>query len=53
MGGDAEPQGGFVAPELRDEFPGLGLRYLVIEHGSGRAPRQVTKRLAELMGDER
>lgn len=48
MGGDAEPQGGFVAPELRDEFPGLGLRYLVIEHGSGRAPRQVKKRLAEL-----
>ncbi|HXF00903.1 MAG TPA: phenylalanine--tRNA ligase beta subunit-related protein [Solirubrobacterales bacterium] len=48
MGADAEPQGGFVAPELRDEFPGLGLRYLVIEHGSGRAPRQVKKRLAEL-----
>ena len=48
MGGDAVPQGGFVAPELRDEFPGLGLHYLVIEHGSGRAPRQVKKRLAEL-----
>jgi DNA/RNA-binding domain of Phe-tRNA-synthetase-like protein len=48
MGGDAEPQEGFVAPQLRDEFPGLGLRYLLIEHGSGRAPRQVRKRLAEL-----
>ena len=48
MGDDAEPQEGFVAPQLRDEFPGLGLRYLLIEQRSGRAPRQVKKRLAEL-----
>jgi DNA/RNA-binding domain of Phe-tRNA-synthetase-like protein len=48
MGDDAVPQEGFVAPELRDEFPGLGLRYLLIEQGSGRAPRQVKNRLAEL-----
>jgi DNA/RNA-binding domain of Phe-tRNA-synthetase-like protein len=48
MGEEAVPQSGFLAPELREEFPGLALRYLLIEHGSGRAPRQVKKRLAEL-----
>ena len=37
-----------MAPELREEFPGLALRYLLIEHGSGRAPRQVRERLAAL-----
>ena len=48
MGGEAVLEAGWVAPGLREEFPGLGLRYLVIEHGSGRAPRQVQRRLAEL-----
>ncbi|MEK6272785.1 MAG: phenylalanine--tRNA ligase beta subunit-related protein [Actinomycetota bacterium] len=48
MGREAVPEAGWVAPELREEFPGLALRYLLIEHGSGRAPRQVKKRLATL-----
>jgi DNA/RNA-binding domain of Phe-tRNA-synthetase-like protein len=48
MGREAVLEVGWVAPGLRDEFPGLGLRYLVIEHSSGRAPRQVKRRLAEL-----
>jgi DNA/RNA-binding domain of Phe-tRNA-synthetase-like protein len=48
MGDEAVPEGGWVAPELQDEFPGLGLRYLLLEHGSGRAPRQVKRRLAAL-----
>ena len=48
MGEEGVPEAGWVAPELRQEFPGLALRYLLIEHGSGRAPRQVKKRLAAL-----
>ena len=48
MGGEAVPEAGWVAPALREEFPGLALRYLVIDHGSGRAPRQVKRRLAAL-----
>jgi DNA/RNA-binding domain of Phe-tRNA-synthetase-like protein len=48
MGEEAVPEAGWVAPELREEFPGLALRYLLIEHGSGRAPRQVKRRLAAL-----
>ena len=36
---------GWVAPELRQEFPGLALRYVVIERGSGRSPRGLKQRL--------
>ena len=32
---EAAAQAGWVAPELREEFPGLALRYLLIERGSG------------------
>jgi DNA/RNA-binding domain of Phe-tRNA-synthetase-like protein len=39
---------GYLAPELHDEFPGLGLRYLTVERGSGRSPREVRERLAVL-----
>jgi DNA/RNA-binding domain of Phe-tRNA-synthetase-like protein len=39
---------GWVAPELREEFPGLALHYLLIERGSGRTPRHVKERLSEL-----
>src|SRR5687767_602626 len=48
MRGEAVPEGGWVAPGLREELPGLGLRHLLIAHGSGRAPRHVKRRLAEL-----
>jgi DNA/RNA-binding domain of Phe-tRNA-synthetase-like protein len=47
-GGDAPPEAGWVAPELREEFPGLALRYVVLERGSGRSPRQLKARLAQL-----
>ena len=45
-----ESTGGWVAPELNEEFPGLALRFLVVERGSGRSPREVKDRLRELAG---
>jgi DNA/RNA-binding domain of Phe-tRNA-synthetase-like protein len=36
---------GWVAAELRDELPGLALRYVVLERGSGRSSRGVKQRL--------
>lgn len=45
---EAVPEAGWIAPELREEFPGLGLRYLLIEQGSGRSPRQLKARLAQM-----
>ena len=47
-GGDAVPEAGWISPELRDEFPGLGLHYLVVERGSGRSPRELKNRLAQM-----
>lgn len=37
-----------VAPELREEFPGLAIHYLVLDRGSGRSPREVKQRLRGL-----
>jgi DNA/RNA-binding domain of Phe-tRNA-synthetase-like protein len=48
VGGDAVPEAGWVAPELREEFPGLAIRYLTIARGSGRSPREVKARLRTL-----
>jgi DNA/RNA-binding domain of Phe-tRNA-synthetase-like protein len=45
---DAGVEGGWVAAQLRDEFPGLALSYLVLERGSGRSPREVKQRLRML-----
>ncbi len=39
---------GAVDPALRDEFPGLYLRWLEVPHGSGRSPRALKRRLAAL-----
>lgn len=36
---------GRVAPELAEEFPGLGLVQLTVDRGSGRSPRPVKDRL--------
>ena len=47
-GGDAVPEAGWVSVELREELPGLGLRYLVVERGSGRSSRQLKNRLAKM-----
>jgi DNA/RNA-binding domain of Phe-tRNA-synthetase-like protein len=45
---DAPPEAGWVAPELTEELPGLALRYVVVDRGSGRTPREVKQRLREL-----
>ncbi len=42
------PQLGWIAPELREEFPGLALRHLVVERGSGRSTRAAKERLRTL-----
>lgn len=39
---------GWIAPELRREFPALRLRWLAHEGGSGRSPRDVKDRLRRL-----
>jgi DNA/RNA-binding domain of Phe-tRNA-synthetase-like protein len=44
----AEVQSGWVAPELREEFPGLAVRSLLVDRGSGRSPRAVKDRLRTL-----
>jgi DNA/RNA-binding domain of Phe-tRNA-synthetase-like protein len=41
----SDVESGAVAPELGEEFPGLALRYLVLDRGSGRSPREVRERL--------
>jgi DNA/RNA-binding domain of Phe-tRNA-synthetase-like protein len=43
-----EAQRGWVAAELQEEFPGLSLRYRLIDRGSGRSSRELRQRLREL-----
>jgi DNA/RNA-binding domain of Phe-tRNA-synthetase-like protein len=47
MSEEAEPAvvAGSVAPELREEFPGLGLAQLTVDRGSGRSTPEVKERL--------
>jgi DNA/RNA-binding domain of Phe-tRNA-synthetase-like protein len=45
MSDGAEASRGEVAPELREELPGLYLRHLVVDRGSGRSPRGLKHRL--------
>jgi DNA/RNA-binding domain of Phe-tRNA-synthetase-like protein len=45
---DAPPAAGYLAPALREEFPGLALRYLIVDRGSGRSPRELKAHLREL-----
>lgn len=45
---EAEPQRGWVAAELAEEFPGLALLELTVERGSGRSGREVKERLRVL-----
>jgi DNA/RNA-binding domain of Phe-tRNA-synthetase-like protein len=45
---EALAEAGWVSAELRDEFPGLALRYVMIDRASGRTPRGVKERLARL-----
>ena len=46
--GEAPPERGWVAPEVADEFPGVGIYWSVVETRSGRSPRQVKRWLAKL-----
>jgi DNA/RNA-binding domain of Phe-tRNA-synthetase-like protein len=46
--GDAPPEAGWVDPGLSDELGGLALRYVLVERGSGRSPREVKARLRGL-----
>ncbi len=48
MAEEAVPEAGWVTPELREELPGLALRYLLIDGGSGRTPRHLKERLSGL-----
>jgi DNA/RNA-binding domain of Phe-tRNA-synthetase-like protein len=45
---EAVPEAGFVAAELREELPGLGLRYLAIDARTTRTPAHVKARLRGL-----
>lgn len=41
-------QRGWIAPDLREEFPALSLGYLVVERGSGRTTKALRERLRVL-----
>ena len=43
-----ETSRGAVDPALAEEHPGLYLRWVEVDHGSGRSPRALKRRLAEL-----
>lgn len=43
--GDAPPETGWIAAEVREEFPALALHHTVVGRGSGRSPRAVKERL--------
>jgi DNA/RNA-binding domain of Phe-tRNA-synthetase-like protein len=43
-----EPTRGTVDPVLAEEHPGLYLRWVEVDHGSGRSPRELKRRLAGL-----
>ncbi len=45
---DPESRPGFLEPILAEEFPGLALRYLTVERGSGRSNRALKSRLRAL-----
>jgi DNA/RNA-binding domain of Phe-tRNA-synthetase-like protein len=45
---DTSAQTGAVSPELREEFPGLSLRHVTVDRGSGRSTRALRERLQVL-----
>jgi DNA/RNA-binding domain of Phe-tRNA-synthetase-like protein len=45
---ESAPEPGWVAPELAEEFPGLGLLCTLVEAGSGRSPEAIKEQLREL-----
>ena len=48
MTGERQLRAGAIAAELREEFPGLTLRHLAVERGSGRSTRETKERLRML-----
>jgi DNA/RNA-binding domain of Phe-tRNA-synthetase-like protein len=46
--GDAVPEAGWIAADLREELPGLGLRYLALDARPSRSPAHVRQRLRTL-----
>ena len=48
--GSEEVRSGTIDPLLAEEFPGLGVSWIVLERGSGRSPREVRQRLKDLAG---
>lgn len=44
----AVPDAGWVAPAIGDEFPGLAVRFLVVDGGARSSPRHVRNRLRDL-----
>ena len=48
MSGDVAVESGWVDPVLREEFPGLGLHYTLVERGSGRSDKELKERLRAL-----
>ena len=48
MAEELVPEHGWVAPLLRDEFPGLGIAWTEVDGPSGRSPAPVRERLREL-----
>ncbi len=48
MSGEPGLEAGWVAPELRLEFPGLGLVLTTVARGSGRSTRELKRRLQAL-----
>ena len=45
---ESAPEPGWVAPELAEEFPGLGLQCTVVGTGSGRSPEALKEQLRQL-----
>jgi DNA/RNA-binding domain of Phe-tRNA-synthetase-like protein len=45
---DAVPEAGWIAADLREELPGLGLRYLALDARPTRSPAHVRERLRKL-----
>jgi DNA/RNA-binding domain of Phe-tRNA-synthetase-like protein len=48
MAEEVASEQGWVAPILRDEFPGLGIAWTLVDGPSGRSPQLVRTRLGEL-----
>ncbi len=45
---ESVPNQGWVAPDLRSEFPGLGIAWIEVDVRPGKSPEAIRRRLAEL-----